>query len=445
MLVLALDATACAGDTDHTDATLEGTWLSHGYGRAVRILGDSYALYEITHDRCDLRAQGAVDDAEQPPEIGVPVEVDGVSATRRFRLELSGDGLVVADAATDWVAYERSELPAACADPDAFSSTDPELNFEALWWLFAEQYAFFELQGVDWQTTYDELRPKVTPSTTQDELFAIAGEALSGFADYHVSLTNGVDSISRPPPADILANIAAIQTHVATNYLMAPDVIRTGNDLVAYRRLPNGVGHVVVLSMLGFGDLQAHDPVLSELTGAGVAIDEVIAALADAPALIVDVRFNSGGLDGVALEIAGRFADQERVAFRKYARDGDGTTEPREYSVRPAGAKQYLGEVVVLTSSVTVSAAEVFVLAMRELPNVVVMGDATAGSHSDILERTLPNGWVVGLSNEVYVAADEKIYERVGIPPDAPVAFDAAGFGEGNDAILAAAIAATEG
>ena len=444
-ILLALTAIGCGSDEGHTDASLDGTWRSKGYGLAARFDQGAYTLYQITHDRCYREAEGTVDNTLEDPEIGVPVDVDGTAATRRFMLELAGDELVVRDTSTYRVGYERAELPEDCASAEGFADDDPEVNFESLWWVFAEQYAFFEPQGVDWQAIYDVSRPMVTPSTTPDELFAIAGAALGEFSDYHVSLSNGVDSISRPPPLDIITNIAAIQSHVETTYLAAADVTRTGNDLIAFRRLPDGVGHVVILSMFGFGDLAAHDPVRTELTGAGAAIDEVIAALADAPAIIVDVRFNSGGLDGVALEIAGRFADQERVAFRKHARDGDGSTESREFVVRPAGPQQYLGEVRVLTSAITVSAAEVFVMAMRELPHVVVMGDTTAGSHSDILERTMPNGWVVGLSNEVYTAADGRIYERIGIPPGMPIALDAPGFAEGRDAILEAALAAIEG
>lgn len=55
---------------------------------------------------------------------------------------------------------------------------------------------------------------------------------------------------------------------------------------------------------------------------------------------------------------------------------------------------------------------------LRVLPQVTVIGQNTQGAHSDVLTRTLPNGWTLGLSNEVLRLADGRVYEGVGIPPD---------------------------
>ena len=67
------------------------------------------------------------------------------------------------------------------------------------------------------------------------------------------------------------------------------------------------------------------------------------------------------------------------------------------------------------------SAAEIFSLAMMALPNVTRIGTPTYGILSDSLEKQLPNGWSLGLSNEVYVAADGNLYEGRGIPPNIEV------------------------
>jgi carboxyl-terminal processing protease len=70
-----------------------------------------------------------------------------------------------------------------------------------------------------------------------------------------------------------------------------------------------------------------------------------------------------------------------------------------------------------MTSNVTVSAAEIFTMAMRALPNVTHVGQTTRGSLSDVLTKRLPNGWTVTLSNEVYLDAAGKAWEGLGIPP----------------------------
>jgi C-terminal processing protease CtpA/Prc len=75
-------------------------------------------------------------------------------------------------------------------------------------------------------------------------------------------------------------------------------------------------------------------------------------------------------------------------------------------------------------------------MAMRALPHVTVVGEATAGAHSDVLTRVLPNGWLFGLSNKVYYAHDGQVYEKVGIPPDVEVAMSKAALDAGRDPIL---------
>ena len=71
----------------------------------------------------------------------------------------------------------------------------------------------------------------------------------------------------------------------------------------------------------------------------------------------------------------------------------------------------------MLTSNVTVSAAEIFTMAMRALSNVTHAGQATRGALSDELTKRLPNGWRVTLSNEIYLDAAGKAWEGAGVPP----------------------------
>lgn len=92
--------------------------------------------------------------------------------------------------------------------------------------------------------------------------------------------------------------------------------------------------------------------------------------------------------------------------------------------VEPHDGPRFDGPVVVMVSGSTVSAAEIFTLAMRELPNVTVVGQPTSGELSDILSRTLHNGWSLGLSNEQYLAADGTLFEAVGIPAETAIEAD---------------------
>jgi carboxyl-terminal processing protease len=148
----------------------------------------------------------------------------------------------------------------------------------------------------------------------------------------------------------------------------------------------------------------------------GRALDEAMALFEGARAVIVDVSMNDGGEDVLARAVAARFAAKRTLAYSKYAGDAPGAT-PQAIYLEPAVAPRYLGPVYLLTSNVTVSAAEILTMAMRALPNVTHVGQATRGSLSDMLAKRLPNGWSVTLSNEVYLDADGKRWEARGVPP----------------------------
>ena len=133
-----------------------------------------------------------------------------------------------------------------------------------------------------------------------------------------------------------------------------------------------------------------------------LALDRAMTLFEGVKAVIVDVSMNDGGHDTIARSIASRFVAEPTIAYSKYA--GDSATEkPQPIYILPSGKHRFTGPVYLMTSHATLSAGEVFVLAMRSLPNVIQIGEATNGSFSDALSKPLPNGWMLSLSNEIYL------------------------------------------
>jgi C-terminal processing protease CtpA/Prc len=85
--------------------------------------------------------------------------------------------------------------------------------------------------------------------------------------------------------------------------------------------------------------------------------------------------------------------------------------------IEPRGKPRYKGRIFLLTSGLTASAAEIFVLALLQRPDLTRIGEHTLGEQSDVMERHLPNGWQLHLSNELYHASDDETYEDRGVPP----------------------------
>lgn len=71
-----------------------------------------------------------------------------------------------------------------------------------------------------------------------------------------------------------------------------------------------------------------------------------------------------------------------------------------------------------MTTRASASATEICVLASLSLKNITRIGGNTEGITSDMLDKTLPNGWEFSLSNEIYLDNKGKSYEHTGIAPD---------------------------
>ena len=90
----------------------------------------------------------------------------------------------------------------------------------------------------------------------------------------------------------------------------------------------------------------------------------------------------------------------------------------------PSAKPTFKGKVALLIGPDTVSAGETFTMAlMGREPHVLRIGLNTQGVFSDVLGRSLPNGWHFGLPNEVYYTQDGKAFDAQGVPPDIHVRF----------------------
>lgn len=295
------------------------------------------------------------------------------------------------------------------------SSSPPEEVFETVWQTFDERYALFEVKSINWQELHDTYRPRVTSETTEEELFSILTEMLSPLNDNHVILS--AESLGRDFSAGYLGayfedmGLAGAMEFLSERplperYFSGP--ARTaGEDTFLYGWVEDGIGYV---HFGGFADE----------AGSAAAVDGILEELAGARALIIDIRRNSGGDDRVGKAIADRFADRKRLYMvtrdRIGPRHGD-FDDPRYWHVEPS-AVAFTGPVILLTSRLSVSAAENFALAMRVLPHVTVVGDTTSGCFADMEWHDLPNGWRFSVSRNLFVDYTGKCWEGIGVPPD---------------------------
>ena len=284
----------------------------------------------------------------------------------------------------------------------AQNSNDPIENFEHLWQTFDRDYGIFLPKGVDWKLLYKVYRPKVTPETTDDELFDIMSQMLGHLNDNHVRLRSSTRSYG----AGILNEIKRegfSRDLVKTKYLNNKYQERL-NGRFTYGFIADSIGY---FHFSGFRDVQSSSDV----------VDEIVETFKDCKGLIIDIRFNGGGDDRVGKAIADRFTDKKRLYMMTQIRNGpnyDDFTPPKYFYAEPGGPRQFTKPIILLTHRHSVSAADNFALAMRVMPHVTSVGEATSGCLADMRGDRLPNGWRFSVSYTLFVDQDGFCWE--GIP-----------------------------
>jgi C-terminal processing protease CtpA/Prc len=87
----------------------------------------------------------------------------------------------------------------------------------------------------------------------------------------------------------------------------------------------------------------------------------------------------------------------------------------------------------------SLSQAEYTAMALRAMPNAVVMGSTTAGADGDVSRIPLPGGLSTMISGIGVFYPDHRPTQRVGIVPDVVVRPSVKGIAEGRDELVEAA------
>ena len=317
--------------------------------------------------------------------------------------------------------------------------------FENLWSEFNANYSFFELKGVSWPESYRKYRPRVNEQLTGDQLFTVCWEMLEELKDAHVTLTDEATNMSRHggKPVRLLEDFPNQKALVSLLNVIDGNLKQDGfGEMTRVKfEIPYLAGHVIEFSSNSlFGYLRINLMFGLEEDKFNQAIVEAIERFKDLAGVIVDVRFNTGGLDTYSYAIAGRFADIKRLGHYRRLKSKDGFSELESWVVQPSGKRQFVKPVVLLTSSLVVSAGDVFAMAMKQLPHVTIIGENTQGFFSDTYDGKLPNGWTFTLSFQQYFTVDKKNPEGIGIAPDILVINTGKDLKESKDPLLEKAL-----
>lgn len=345
------------------------------------------------------------------------IDADTCAGVRRF---------FVLDVAAGKADYERAFEANPVPGRGEATPGQAAAAFDATWEAFDRLYAMFGLrEGVDWDSVRLDWRGRVASRTTAYEVAADLGRMLAGLEDMHAWVRFGpeehvpVYSPARPLNADWNGTRAMIGG------------VAGPREGIARGRTPDGIGYIGVMSLSPRG-------LVAEFDGA-------LAALRDAPAITVDLRFNGGGDEQAGRAIAGRFLDRRVVYARSRFRSGPGRDElgpALDRACDPRGPWRYEGRLVVLVGRRTMSSAESLSQMLAAVPGAVLVGDRTAGSSGRPVAVDVGLGITVGVPTWLDLDAEGNAIEGRGVQPHVWLEVPPDHFSGTHDPVLEAGLGA---
>jgi carboxyl-terminal processing protease len=190
------------------------------------------------------------------------------------------------------------------------------------------------------------------------------------------------------------------------------------------RRLRGGVGYIRFNLFVA--------PLLEKFCAA-------LRGMKDAPAVVIDLRGNRGGLLGLIYGMGGLV--EERPVSYGVMRTRSGWHELR---VTPQPSR-YRGRVAVLVDAETQSAGEVLAAGLRASGRAFVVGQRTAGAALPSAAKELPTGAILQYAFADFITADGTFIEGQGVSPHLAVKLDRRSLLAGRDPQLEAALDAVAG
>ena len=404
-----------------TLSAARGIWLADGYGYIMQVSEKKLEVFNVT--------QNFLWRQEFDEDLFIR-RLDGTDSTSQqivFTFHPLEPG------------YRMIRLQALPSDRRQLDEATPTDLFDLFVDLFEEHYPFFKTRNHPWEARKQKFRSHVHASMSESDLFDSMAGLIEDLDDGHVSLVAEIDGSDKQATTGGMDSLSLLRasfeptedTKTFGKYFRAwRDKLRQGiaddilsgkgkvvaNDQITWGRVGKNIGYLAINGMGGY----SYGAIDAQVAALHNSLNDVLTELADTEALIVDISFNGGGSDLYSLEIASHFADQKRLGFSKWPRDRPQYRQDRFVTpIQESDLKavSYTKPIYLVTSDITASAAEIFTMCMRSMPHVTTVGMATEGALSDVLSKTLPNGWEVGLSNEIYVDHLGVSYEGPGIPP----------------------------
>jgi carboxyl-terminal processing protease len=132
-------------------------------------------------------------------------------------------------------------------------------------------------------------------------------------------------------------------------------------------------------------------------------------------ALIMDLRFNPGGLLTSAVDVCGLFLPPRTLVAYTEGRDA---AERRDYYTDNSNRQTPSFPMAVLANGLSASGAEIVTGALKDLKRAIIVGETTFGKGVVQTPMPLPDGSALWLTTAKYYTPGKQVIQEKGIAPD---------------------------
>jgi carboxyl-terminal processing protease len=230
---------------------------------------------------------------------------------------------------------------------------------------------------------------------------------IDGKSTERMSLQDAVKTLRGEPGSDVKISLLRPSSSQVKDYKLTRAVINIDmvKDINSKKEFPLGDNKIGYIRLVQFGEKTSADleAALKTLKGEGMQ------------ALILDLRWNPGGLLDQAVDVCEKFLPRGDLVV---------TTEgpnPSQNSVRNAagrGDELHNMPIVVLVNLGSASASEIVAGCLQDTKRAIILGEKTFGKGSVQSILPLSDGSALRLTTAKYYTPSHKVIHEVGITPD---------------------------
>lgn len=230
---------------------------------------------------------------------------------------------------------------------------------------------------------------------------------INGKSTESMTLQDAVKMLRGDPDTEVKINILRPSSGLEKDYTLTRAVINVDmvKDINGKKEFPLGENKIGYIRLVQFGDHTSDDleTALNKLKGQGMQ------------ALILDLRWNPGGLLDQAVEVCEKFLPHGQLIV---STEGRNAGQDSRHKSEGRGDELHGMPIVVLVNLGSASASEIVSGCLQDLHRAIILGEKTFGKGSVQSIIPLDDGSALRLTTAKYYTPSHKVIHEVGITPN---------------------------